>query len=219
MIFPIRAAFAAKQARAKVFRALKPGYRDHTDVQPGQYVRFFREKKGWSTPCLVVSVKNNMITVLHSNTHKTAGRTSVVPCDPPFTVLLNPDQCTLDFDEEGYHSLDENVLNTGRTTTTITTEDQDVEENMSKNPLIDVGESISEPANENASSMIGSATEPVSSKSSSKASSSAMVLRSASNAQSETNGSLELDQSQAVTFVSTHFFSSMPFTSSSKLAN
>jgi Reverse transcriptase (RNA-dependent DNA polymerase) len=29
---------------------------------------------------------------------------------------------------------------------------------------------------------------------------------------------LELDQSQAVTFVSTHFFSSMPFTSSSKLA-
>jgi hypothetical protein len=39
-IFPIRAAFAAKQARAKVFR-LKPGYRDHTDVRPGQYVQMF----------------------------------------------------------------------------------------------------------------------------------------------------------------------------------
>jgi hypothetical protein len=79
MVLPIRAAFSAKQARAKVFRALKSGYRDHIEVRTGQYVRFFRDKKGWSTPCLVVSVDKNMITVVHNNTHKTAGRTSVVP--------------------------------------------------------------------------------------------------------------------------------------------
>jgi hypothetical protein len=78
--------------------------------------------------------------------------------------------------------------------------------------LIDIGESIADPENENTSSMIGLATEPASSKSSSKASSSAMVLRSASNAQSESNGSSELDQSQAVKFLSTYSFGSMPLT-------
>jgi hypothetical protein len=100
MVFPIRAVFAAKQARAKLFRALKLGYRVHREVCIGQYVRFFREMKGWSTPCLPVSVDKNMITVVHNNKDKTASRSSIMPRDLPFAVLLNPDQCNLDFDEE-----------------------------------------------------------------------------------------------------------------------
>jgi hypothetical protein len=99
MILPIRAAFAAKQARAKVFRAQKPGQRDHTDVCVGQYARFYREKKGWSTPCQAESVDMNMITVIQNNTHKPAGRTSVIPCDPPFAIMLNPEESNLYFEE------------------------------------------------------------------------------------------------------------------------
>jgi hypothetical protein len=100
VVFPIRAAFGAKQARAKLFRALKLGYRDHREVCTGQYVRFFREMKGWSTSCLSVSVNKNMITVVHNNKDKTASRSSIMSRDFPFVVLLNPDQCNLDFDED-----------------------------------------------------------------------------------------------------------------------
>jgi hypothetical protein len=216
MILPIRAAFAAKQARAKIFRALKPGHRDHTDVCVGQYVRFYREKKGWSTPCQVVSVDRNMITVIHNNTQKTAGRTGVIPCDPPFAILLNPDECNLDFDE-GIRNIQNDENSIIEPSTISPTEGQNVQENLPNENLIENEETALEPVIETTPSMTGSVIEPASSKSS-RASGSAMVLRSSTNAQSESKESSELDQSQVLTFVSTHFYSSMPFTSSSKLA-
>jgi hypothetical protein len=40
-------------------------------------------------------------------------------------------------------------------------------------------------------------------------------LRSCTNAQSESKESSELDQSQGLTFVSTHIYSSMPFAQAS----
>ena len=148
-----------------------------------------------------------MITVVHNNTHKTAGRTSVIPCDPPFAILLNPDQCSLDFDEEIRDIQNgENLITEQSTSSPI--EGQ-----------VEFGELALESGNDTTPIVVDSAIEPASSKTtSSKASSSGMVLRSAINAQSEPNESSGLDQSQALTFVSTHFYSSMPFTSSSKLA-
>jgi hypothetical protein len=93
---PLRAAYDAKQARMKIFRAIKPGHRTYDDVRVGQHVRIFRERQGWSTPCLVVSVSRNIITVIHNSRHKTAARSSVIPCDPPFAVFLDPDDCSLE---------------------------------------------------------------------------------------------------------------------------
>jgi hypothetical protein len=92
-----------------------------------------------------------------------------------------------------------------------------VQENLPNGNLIENEETTLERGTETTPSMTGSFVEPASSKSSG-ASSSAMVLRSSTNAQSESKDSSELDQSQALTFVSTHFYSSLPFTSSSKLA-
>jgi hypothetical protein len=63
---PIQAAFEAKQARAKVFRAIRAGTRSHTDVHPGRFVKFFRNMQGWSEPCQVVSVSGNIVTIIHN---------------------------------------------------------------------------------------------------------------------------------------------------------
>jgi hypothetical protein len=90
----------------------------------GQYMPRFRETKGWRAPCLVVSVDKNMTTIVHENTHATAGITSAMPFDQPSTFLLNPDQCTFDYREEYPHSLNDNCLNTEHTTTTAV-EEQD----------------------------------------------------------------------------------------------
>jgi hypothetical protein len=98
MVQSVRLAHAAKQAREKVFRALKPGYTDHKDISIGNYVRFYWEKKGWSVPCQVLAVNRNIITVMHNARHKTASRNSVMNCDPHFALLLNPEECDLDFE-------------------------------------------------------------------------------------------------------------------------
>jgi Reverse transcriptase (RNA-dependent DNA polymerase) len=92
----LTAAYDAKQARMRLFRAIKPGHRGYEDVRVGEYVQFFREKRGWSTPCLVVSVSRNIVTVIHNNLHKTAARSSIAPCDPPFSVFLDTDDCCLE---------------------------------------------------------------------------------------------------------------------------
>jgi hypothetical protein len=42
---PVRAPFVAKQARSKIYKALRNENRNYTDVSPGQYVRFYREKR------------------------------------------------------------------------------------------------------------------------------------------------------------------------------
>jgi hypothetical protein len=80
-----------------------------------------------------------------------------------------------------------------------------VQENFPNENLIENEETALEQGIETAPSMIGYVIELASSKSS-RASSSAMVLRSSTNAQSESKESSELDQSQAFTIVSTHFF-------------
>jgi hypothetical protein len=88
---PIQAAFEAKQARAKVFRAIRADTRSHTDVHFGQFVKFFRNRQGWgSEPCQDVSVSGNIATSSHKNIHETAARSSIIPRDPPFSVFLNP---------------------------------------------------------------------------------------------------------------------------------
>jgi hypothetical protein len=92
----LRAAYDAQQARSKVFRAIKPGHRPHDDIHVGEYVRFFREKKGWSTACLVVSDSKNIITIIRNVVRKTAARSSMMLCDPPFEVFLDPDDCSLE---------------------------------------------------------------------------------------------------------------------------
>jgi hypothetical protein len=94
--FSLRAAYDAKQARNKIFRAIKPGSRSYDDIRVGDYAQIFREKLGWSVPCLVVSVLRNIVTVIHDNRHKTAARSSCIPCDPPFHVFLDPDDCELE---------------------------------------------------------------------------------------------------------------------------
>jgi hypothetical protein len=42
----VQAAFEAKQARAKVFRAIRAGTTSHTDIHLGQFVKFFRNRQG-----------------------------------------------------------------------------------------------------------------------------------------------------------------------------
>jgi hypothetical protein len=41
---PLRAAFVAKRARYKLYKALRNGNRNYTDDSPGQFDRFYREK-------------------------------------------------------------------------------------------------------------------------------------------------------------------------------
>jgi hypothetical protein len=65
-------------------------------VRVGKYVQFFREKRGWSTLCLVVSVSRNIVTVILNNLHKTAARPSIAPCDPPFSAFLDTDDYCLE---------------------------------------------------------------------------------------------------------------------------
>jgi Reverse transcriptase (RNA-dependent DNA polymerase) len=119
----LKAAYDAKQARTRIFRAIRPGHRGYEDVKVGEYVQFFREKKGWSTPCIVVSVSRNIVTVIHNNLHKTAARSSIIPCDPPFSVFLDTDDCILEpgngtgIPDGGNHSdiplSDRNVVSSG----------------------------------------------------------------------------------------------------------
>jgi hypothetical protein len=130
-----------------------------------------------------------MITVIHNNTHKTAGRTGVIPCDPPFAILLNPHECNLDFDE-GIRNVQNDENSIIEPSTISPTESENVQENLPNENVIENEETALEPVIETKPSMTGSIIEPASSKSS-RASGSAMVLRSSTNAQSESKESSE----------------------------
>jgi hypothetical protein len=106
-------------------------------------------------PCHVVSVARKIITVIHNNTHKTAGRTSVIPCEPTFVILLNPDEINLDF-EEGIRNVqnDENYII--EPSTIYPAEGQNVLENLPNENLIENEETALEPVIETTPSMTGS---------------------------------------------------------------
>jgi hypothetical protein len=203
----MKTAFVAKQARAKVYRALKNGYRSRTEVETGQYVRFYREKTGWSSPCLVVSVSHNIITVVHNNVLKTAARSNVMPSDPPFSALLDTGNTEFDFNERYANSEQNNdlAINDGITTVPenvsprasaarINSADNDKERD-------DISETAEHSGCQDEKSSINCST--------------GMTLRSAKTFQKSTQN--DYDQN-LVTFGDTHFVTTMPFTNSSKLA-
>jgi hypothetical protein len=82
------------------------------------------------------TVDRNIIIVIHNNTHKTAGRTSVIPCDPPFAILLNPDDCNLDF-EEGIRNVQNDENSIIEPSTISPAEGQNVQENLPNENLIE----------------------------------------------------------------------------------
>jgi hypothetical protein len=225
----LRAAYDARQARSKVFRAIKPGHRPHDDIHVGEYVRFFREKKGWSTACLVVSVSKNIITIIHNNVHKTAARSSVMPCDPPFEVFLDPDDCPLEagpalvseqedefFDvrtsePESEHSTEnpateDTMIRAGSETAPVPTPDKGpLPDDVSETGPRDVGNAVRHPGGR------GSSRVP-----------SDRVLRprdldSQSRTHNYTTGPSAARE--IVEFGATHFATTMPFTQSSTLAS
>jgi hypothetical protein len=185
-----------------VFRALKPGYADHKDISIGNYVRFCREKKGWSVPCQVLAFNRNIITVMHNARHKTASRNSVMTCDPPFALLLNPEECDLDF--EGCLEVGSDHFATPNT-----------DESKGENSITDTSAAVNDApeAQTEADSDKNRTVNQRDDRANVMAQISSMLLRSAGRAQSQQSQA----EGQSVTFQSTHFFSSMPFTSSSKL--
>ena len=54
------------------------------DKKTGQHVRVYRDRIGWSPPCMVVSVSHNIITVIHNNLLKTAARIECYAIRTPF---------------------------------------------------------------------------------------------------------------------------------------
>jgi hypothetical protein len=93
---PIQTAFEAKQARAKVFQAILAGTRSHYDVHLGHFVKFFRNRQGWSAPCQIVSVMGNIVTIIQTI------YTKLQPDPALFHVIrlslyFSPEECEMEF--------------------------------------------------------------------------------------------------------------------------
>jgi hypothetical protein len=124
-------------------------------------------------------------------------------CDPPFALLLNPEECDLDFEGCGEVGTDHvakpnadeskgEIYVTDTSTAANEAPEAQNEEDSDQNSTVNQ-------RNDRANVI---------------APTSSMVLMSAGRAQSQQSQA----EGQSVTFHSTHFFSSMPFTSSSKLS-
>ena len=87
-------AFFSRIARQRLKKAIKSAPRYYDDINPGDFVKFYREKVGWLGPALVVGVNRNVVKVLHNERTKTCALASARKVDPPLEYFVN------DFEED-----------------------------------------------------------------------------------------------------------------------